>query len=547
MKLKHGLYILLVIFSLVPLLIFGIFMIRENDRKIEEIVRDNLEAISGAQILDIQNFCEGRRENTEMLARYEIIRDALRDSLNGETDGKSKEYLEDMLWERKEYVDFLASISVVDSNFRVVASSEEYNNEEISELSSADSSGYLNGNFRIANVFDRKKEDGTVIRVLPVLQGVWEDDQLLGYLVEEIAVTYFDQLRSETNLWEEGTFYLLDGNNVPITAGSPGEENRDEYITSEEERRSYTEAWNSIDHEKYPSGSIDYEVGGVKYITYYSNVEYTDWSVRVTVNLSTYTENTKAYRMMTVFLLAIIVFFLAILNVFFARYLTKPLNEMADTLQQIQTNQDYTLRLESHSKNELGFFAENVNKLLNYIEQENIQEKEQQRYLARKAEHDPLTGIRNKVAIEDTIQEMFRQSVENKTPLAIGFLDIDDFRDYNTKYGHQVGDRIIQFTASALKETINGKVGRNGGDEFVFAIPEARDRKEIEDALSLLLKRLNNGILNQETGEYISVPCSVGVVIEYGDTSSTYLSLIKKADEAMYQAKEAGKNCYILL
>lgn len=89
MKIKQTVYIFLLFFSLVPLYIFGIFMMYENDKKIEMIMRDNLAAISEAQIMDINNFCEMRRERLVMIAQYELVHQAIRYSFeeNGSLEG----------------------------------------------------------------------------------------------------------------------------------------------------------------------------------------------------------------------------------------------------------------------------------------------------------------------------------------------------------------------------------------------------------------------------------------------------------------------------
>ena len=72
--------------------------------------------------------------------------------------------------------------------------------------------------------------------------------------------------------------------------------------------------------------------------------------------------------------------------------------------------------------------------------------------------------------------------------LPSAFLDIDNFRDYNTLYGHQEGDRVIRFVASILKENIDGIVGRNGGDEFLFCLAAVDSKTTIENEIRTVLK-----------------------------------------------------------
>ena len=90
-----------------------------------------------------------------------------------------------------------------------------------------------------------------------------------------------------------------------------------------------------------------------------------------------------------------------------------------------------------------------------------------------------MTQLFNKNAIENKIHAMIEQANDTHTRIAVGFLDIDNFRDYNTLYGHQEGDRVIRFVASILKENIDGIVGRNGGDEFLFCLAAVEIQRQL--------------------------------------------------------------------
>ena len=175
-----------------------------------------------------------------------------------------------------------------------------------------------------------------------------------------------------------------------------------------------------------------------------------------------------------------------------------------------------------------------------------MHEKQRQRHLRELAELDPLTGIKNKKAIEQSVLSMVQQAAENGGQVVIGFLDIDDFRDYNTNFGHQEGDEVIQFVADILQKELKGCVGRNGGDEFVFGYAGDLDKSAIEAVVSRILKQLNENYISPRTKQPMPVPCSIGIVSARGDTFD-YANLIQKADEAMYRAKEAGKNTFYIM
>lgn len=115
-----------------------------------------------------------------------------------------------------------------------------------------------------------------------------------------------------------------------------------------------------------------------------------------------------------------------------------------------------------------------------------------------------MTQLFNKNAIENKIHAMIEQANDTHTRIAVGFLDIDNFRDYNTLYGHQEGDRVIRFVASILKENIDGIVGRNGGDEFLFCLAAVDSKTTIENEIRTVFEKLQEGLINLETGERMS-------------------------------------------
>jgi len=189
--------------------------------------------------------------------------------------------------------------------------------------------------------------------------------------------------------------------------------------------------------------------------------------------------------------------------------------------------------------------AKIIQRMYQDITEERRQQEEALYQAEEKATLDPMTQIKNKRAIEQITKERIEEAVQKKLSIAVGFVDIDNFKDYNTKYGHLQGDEVIKYVARVLKESVNGDVGRTGGDEFTFCMLNP-SYEDVEDSMKMMHRRLNEGIRVLETGEVIPTPCSIGVVIESGN-DLVYDSILKKSDEAMYQAKERGKNTYHIL
>ncbi|MBR4026240.1 MAG: diguanylate cyclase, partial [Lachnospiraceae bacterium] len=186
-----------------------------------------------------------------------------------------------------------------------------------------------------------------------------------------------------------------------------------------------------------------------------------------------------------------------------------------------------------------------IQRMCQDITEERLQQEKELMEAEEKATLDPMTQIKNKKAIEMIVRTNIRESAEKNVPIAVGFVDIDNFRDYNTKYGHLQGDEVIKYVASTLRDNIPGIVGRNGGDEFVFCILNA-SYQQVEESMKVIYKKLNEGVIIKESGEKIPTPCSIGIVIEQSATLQ-YNDVMEQSDVAMYESKSRGKNTYTIL
>ena len=531
-------------FSLMPLCIFGVVSIYEMNRKIDSMTECNLRAVSENQITNIQKFAANRNSEMEKVASYDLTKEAIKYSLGESDETVDERYLDNLLEEQKKYGTFVASISVLDKNFSVVGSSEKYTTSETSQLKNADTKFHA-GTFIMGDVYERQTDDG-LKRVVPAYIGVYEKSELIGYISEELDTTYFDELRLNMDSLSSGTFYLLDGNNSIITAGKTTQKNSlTEFVTKSADRSDFQKKWNAIDREANPRGEIYYKYNGEQYITYYSNVENSNWTVRVTENLTAQKQDMMSYKLLWVILFVFFAVGTVIVQILTTRKFLQPIESAMDVFAKIKETQDYSLRIPVKSKDEMGQLSQSINELLAYTEKEKMYEKMEQDKLKQQAESDPLTGVKNKKAIEQYVEETVAYSDENKTPVAIGFLDIDDFRNFNTNYGHQVGDDVICYVAKTLQENISGEVGRIGGDEFVFCYAGAIGDEKMKADAARILKLLQENYINPESKEQISITGSLGIVMAK-EGGMDYTDLVRIADKAMYEAKNAGKNSYVV-
>lgn len=164
------------------------------------------------------------------------------------------------------------------------------------------------------------------------------------------------------------------------------------------------------------------------------------------------------------------------------------------------------------------------------------------RTLAHRAHHDALTGLPNRLLLQDRLQQALRLARRQHQPLALMFMDLDHFKQINDRHGHDAGDELLKAVAQRVRSAVRASdtVCRLGGDEFVVLLPQ------IEAALDA--ERVARHILSEVSRPYrlgalpeLHVSFSIGIAVfpEDGEDEAT---LMRRADTAMYQAKREGRN-----
>ena len=154
--------------------------------------------------------------------------------------------------------------------------------------------------------------------------------------------------------------------------------------------------------------------------------------------------------------------------------------------------------------------------------------------------HDQLTGVLNRRGLEDMFNKEVARAQRHDTLLCVGMLDIDNFKKLNDSLGHDVGDQALIHLATVCKETLRPQdtVARFGGEEFIILLPET----PLEDA-AVALTRLQRELTKKfflNDNEKVLITFSAGVTQMLPEDNQA--TVIKRADEAMYKAKQTGKN-----
>ena len=266
---------------------------------------------------------------------------------------------------------------------------------------------------------------------------------------------------------------------------------------------------------------------------------------------NSYIDNRVAFYIKFIIGLTLLSFAVSlIISLLLRRRFLSPILYLAQTANDITKSNDYSLRAEQLSNDEVGELTVCFNDMLYTIEQrehalENqvktrTQELENANSeLHRYAYQDGLTDLPNRRFFYEEIQTLISN---DNTSFALIFLDLDGFKDVNDSLGHDYGDLLLHHVANRLKACIDDEdiIARLGGDEFTLILKDANQTFAVKAADKIKQALLTPIQLKEET---VCVTASIGITL-YPEHGSTVEKLVKRADQAMYLSKKKGRNRY---
>jgi diguanylate cyclase (GGDEF)-like protein/PAS domain S-box-containing protein len=177
------------------------------------------------------------------------------------------------------------------------------------------------------------------------------------------------------------------------------------------------------------------------------------------------------------------------------------------------------------------------------VDRDITERREAEERIAFLAHHDALTGLPNRVLLRDRFEHALAMAERSRTRVAMLFLDLDNFKVVNDTLGHAAGDRLLLEVVSRLAHCTreSDTISRQGGDEFILLLNEVPELETVERVAGEILSQLAEPA--EINGHVLNASCSIGVAI-YPEDGSDFDSLLQKADTAMYNAKDAGRNTY---
>jgi len=169
--------------------------------------------------------------------------------------------------------------------------------------------------------------------------------------------------------------------------------------------------------------------------------------------------------------------------------------------------------------------------------------KEAQRQLALQARHDALTGLANRRLFQDRLEQAESAARRHDGSLSVMYLDLDGFKAVNDRLGHHAGDQLLKIIAERLRNQLRQEdlVARLGGDEFAVLLEQIADRDQLAQVASKLIAAVAEPA--RIGGQVVEVGVSIGIA-RYPADANASSKLLRRADQAMYEAKNAGRGRY---
>lgn len=222
------------------------------------------------------------------------------------------------------------------------------------------------------------------------------------------------------------------------------------------------------------------------------------------------------------------------------RHVIRPVRDLSLAIDQMEQGRYADVNLSSNRQDEIGGLTRAFSRMSAGVARHD-------REIRRMAYTDSLTGLANRLAFREALEERLLTMQANSGELALLFIDIDDFKRVNDTLGHEEGDEVLNQLAMRVKGTLElhglpgSQVARFSGDEFILLFLKPEIRNSANELAEALLENIRKPLILNGNPLYLTA--SIGITLFPFDANAAGM-LLKNADIAMYQAKVAGKNCY---
>lgn len=171
------------------------------------------------------------------------------------------------------------------------------------------------------------------------------------------------------------------------------------------------------------------------------------------------------------------------------------------------------------------------------------------RELERLATEDGLTKLSNRRRFDTYLEQEWRRQSRARGQISLIMSDVDFFKYYNDKYGHQAGDACLESVADAIRKKVGRSadlIARYGGEEFAIVMPETDIQGALKVAENIRQELTKQSIPHSQSSVAPHVTISCGIASMFPNAANRPKTLIEMADQALYRAKQQGRNCIVI-
>ena len=264
----------------------------------------------------------------------------------------------------------------------------------------------------------------------------------------------------------------------------------------------------------------------------------------LTQPLTTVLERVDTLAGVTLRIVLALSFVCIVLAALLARAVTRPINSMTRAVERFADGELAT-GLPLDRRDEIGVLARCFHRMCRQIQQQIAELNCRREDMESLARHDPLTGLANRRLLVEHAEHAFASARRDNERLAVLFIDLDRFKPINDNLGHAVGDLLLKAVAERIRGVIreSDTPARIGGDEFVVLLEMIQDDVDAQTVAEKIRVALNQPfeIVGHGEEHRIAVSACIGIAF-YPEDGTDMIELSRHADEAMYRAKESGRN-----
>jgi diguanylate cyclase (GGDEF)-like protein len=236
---------------------------------------------------------------------------------------------------------------------------------------------------------------------------------------------------------------------------------------------------------------------------------------------------------------------LAALYAVLHRVLLGPLMDLDAHILRMEEEGDFSARLDSRRRDEIGELSGSFDFMLAKVEQVTAELRKANAELALLAVLDPLTGVANRRKFDEALSVEWNRHRRTESPLSLVMIDVDCFKSFNDRYGHQAGDEALLVVSGILSKCVcraGDLAARYGGEEFVAVLTNTSETEAMRFAELLRIRVYDADVRHDSSPVADRLTVSAGIATVVPTPLSEPADLVRAADGALYEAKRSGRN-----